>query len=95
MGYYDNSKAYKIWIPRTKTILKARDAIFDESNHIERVTIHATDDDMNYLISVPMNPPSPLQPIFPRPKKLLKSRIMVPEMILRSHPPYLMQPIQR
>ena len=26
------------------SILKARDVIFDESNHIERVTIHATND---------------------------------------------------
>ena len=38
-------KAYKIWIPKTNTILKARDVIFDESNHIERVTIHTTDND--------------------------------------------------
>ena len=45
VGYFDDSKAYKIWIPRTHTVLKARDVIFDESNHIERVTIHATDDD--------------------------------------------------
>ena len=45
VGYYDDSKAYKVWIPRTRTVLKARDVIFDESNHIERVTIHATDDD--------------------------------------------------
>ena len=45
VGYYDDSKAYKIWVPRTHTLLKARDAIFDESNHIERITIHATDDD--------------------------------------------------
>ena len=45
VGYYNSSKAYKIWIPKTHTILKARDAVFDESNHIERVTIHATDED--------------------------------------------------
>ena len=45
MGYYDNSKAYKVWILRTKTVLKVRDTIFDESNHIKRVTIHATDND--------------------------------------------------
>ena len=45
VGYFDDSKAYKIWIPESHTILKARDALFDESNHIERVTIHATDDD--------------------------------------------------
>ena len=45
IGYYDNSKAYKIWIPQTHTIIKSRDVIFDEYNHIERVTIHSTDDD--------------------------------------------------
>ena len=45
VGYFDDSKAYKVWIPRTHTLLKARDVIFDESNHIERITIHATDDD--------------------------------------------------
>ena len=45
VGYFDNSKAYKIWFPRSWTILKSRDVIFDESNHIERVTIHSTDDD--------------------------------------------------
>ena len=27
MGHYDNSKAYKIWVPQTNTVLKARDAI--------------------------------------------------------------------
>ena len=31
VGYYDNSKPYKVWIPRMNTILKVRDAIFDES----------------------------------------------------------------
>ena len=45
VGYFDDSKAYKVWIPRTHTILKAKDVIFDESNHIERVMIHATDND--------------------------------------------------
>ena len=45
MGYYDNSKAYKIWVPRTHTVMKSRDVIFDESNLIERVTIHSTDED--------------------------------------------------
>jgi hypothetical protein len=45
VGYFDDSKAYKVWVPRTHTILKARDVIFDESNHIERTTIHANDDD--------------------------------------------------
>ena len=45
MDYYDNSKAYKVWIPRTNTIRKVRDTIFDESNHIKRVTIHATNND--------------------------------------------------
>ena len=45
IGYFNDSKAYKVWVPHTHSILKARDVIFDESNHIERVTIHATDDD--------------------------------------------------
>ena len=45
VGYYDNSKAYKIWVPQTHTIIKSHDAVFDESNHIERVTIHAEDED--------------------------------------------------
>ena len=45
VGYFNDSKAYKIWIPESHTILKVRDAIFDKSNHIEQVTIHATDDD--------------------------------------------------
>ena len=45
VGYFDNLKAYKIWIPRTHTILKAQDTIFDESKHIERVNIHTTDED--------------------------------------------------
>ena len=45
VGYFDNSKAYKIWIPRTHSLLKVRDAIFDEANHIECVTIHNTDED--------------------------------------------------
>ena len=45
VGYFDNSKAYKIWVPRTHTILKSHDVIFDESNHIEQVTIHSTVDD--------------------------------------------------
>jgi hypothetical protein len=45
VGYYNYSKAYKMWIPRTKSVIKARDTIFDESNHIERITIHSTDDD--------------------------------------------------
>jgi hypothetical protein len=50
VGYFDDSKAYKVWVPRTHTILKARDVIFDESNHIERTTIHANDDnDTPYL----------------------------------------------
>ena len=45
VGYFDDSKAYKVWIPRTHTLIKARDVIFDESNHIECITIHATDED--------------------------------------------------
>ena len=44
VGYYDDSKAYKVWIPRTRSIIKAQDVLFDESNHIERITIHDTDD---------------------------------------------------
>jgi hypothetical protein len=43
--YYDDSKAYKVWVPRTHSILKARDVIFYESSRIERVTIHANDED--------------------------------------------------
>jgi hypothetical protein len=42
--YYTNSKAYKIWVPCTNSVLKARYVIFDESNHIKRITIHTTDD---------------------------------------------------
>ena len=45
VGYFDDSKAYKIWIPCVHTVVKARDAIFDEFNHTEKVTIHATDED--------------------------------------------------
>jgi len=44
VGYFDNSKAYKVWVPRTHMVLKVRDVIFDESNHIEQVTIHTTND---------------------------------------------------
>ena len=43
VGYYDNSKAYKVWIPRTRSIIKVRDVIFDESNHIKHIIIHAMD----------------------------------------------------
>ena len=39
MGYFDNSHAYKVWIPRTHTIMKVHDVIFDKSNHIEHVMI--------------------------------------------------------
>ena len=45
VSYYDDLKAYKIWIPRTHTLLKARDAILDKYIHIECVTIHATNED--------------------------------------------------
>jgi hypothetical protein len=45
VGYFNNSKVYKIWVPQTRSILKARDVIFDGSNHIEHVTIHSTDED--------------------------------------------------
>jgi hypothetical protein len=40
VGYFDDSKAYKIWIPRTRSIIKSRDVIFDEMVHIQRVTLH-------------------------------------------------------
>ena len=42
ISYFIDSKVYKAC---THSILKARDIIFDECNHIKRVTIHATDDD--------------------------------------------------
>ena len=45
MGYYDDSKAYKIRIPHTHTVLKMSNVIFDKSNHIEHITIHLTDED--------------------------------------------------
>ena len=45
IGYYDNSKAYKIWIPETQTVMKVRDVIFDESHTITRTTIHSADSD--------------------------------------------------
>ena len=45
IGYYDNSKAYKVWIPCTQTLMKSRDVIFDESNHIECTEIHGSNDD--------------------------------------------------
>ena len=45
MGYYDDSKAYKVWIPRTHTLIKSRDVVFDEKSHIERITIRGTDSD--------------------------------------------------
>ena len=44
VGYHDDSKAYKVWIPHTHTLIKSRDVIF-ETNHIEHTTIHGTDDD--------------------------------------------------
>ena len=44
-GYFNNSKAYKVWIPRTRTIIEVQDVIFDKLNHIECVTIHSTDED--------------------------------------------------
>ena len=34
-----------MWIPQTHTIMKVRDAIFNESNHIECVTIMNEDED--------------------------------------------------
>ena len=39
VGYFKNSRSYKIWIPKTRSLIKTRDAIFDESNHIERITL--------------------------------------------------------
>ena len=45
VGYFDDSKAYKVWIAKTHTVMKVRDAIFDESNHIEQITIHSTNED--------------------------------------------------
>ena len=71
IGYFDNSKAYKIWVPRTRTLLKSCDVIFDELNHIERVMIHATDDDDLpnlwekdiFTHITPINTPSPLSPL--------------------------------
>ena len=45
VGYFDDLKAYKVWVSQNHTILKVHDAIFDESNHIEQTTIHATDED--------------------------------------------------
>lgn len=31
MGYYEDSKAYKVWIPSSHKFMKSRDVIFDES----------------------------------------------------------------
>ena len=45
VGYFNNSNLYKIWVPQMHTILKAGNPIFYESNHIEWVTIHPTEDD--------------------------------------------------
>ena len=36
---------HKVWIPWTHTIMKVCDAIFDESNHIEWVTIITNEDE--------------------------------------------------
>ena len=60
IGYFDDSKAYKVWILWTQTVLKSRDIIFDESNHIERVMINSTDEDdlpdlWNDMISISMS----------------------------------------
>ena len=68
VGYFDNSKAYKVWLPQTQTVLKVRDVIFDESNHIERVTIHGTDEDddlpdlWNNVIPITITPSATSQP---------------------------------
>jgi hypothetical protein len=34
-----------VWVPRTQTLIKARDVVFDELRHVKRTTIHTTDDD--------------------------------------------------
>lgn len=41
VGYYDDLKAYKVWVPCTHSLIKSRDVIFNEKNHIEHITIMA------------------------------------------------------
>jgi hypothetical protein len=45
VGYFNDSKAYKVWVPHTHTLIKPRDVVFDELRHVERTIIHTTDDD--------------------------------------------------
>ena len=42
---FKNSRSYKIWIPKTHSLIKMRDAIFDESNNIERITLLTKEDE--------------------------------------------------
>jgi hypothetical protein len=43
VGYYEHSKAYRVWNPRTRKVIKCRDVIFDELGHLERVTLGSPD----------------------------------------------------
>ena len=45
VSYFKNSRSYKIWIPKTRSLIKTRDAIFYESNHIERITLLTKEDE--------------------------------------------------
>ena len=49
IGYFKNSRSYKIWIPKTHSLIKTRDAIFDESNHIEQITLLTKEDEDDLL----------------------------------------------
>ena len=72
IGYFKNSRSYKIWIPKTCSLIKTRDAIFDESNHIERIILltKEEEDDLpelwtkkDFFISkTPIQAPSPGMP---------------------------------
>lgn len=37
IGYFENSKAFKVWVPSQHRIVKSRDVVFDEGGIIERV----------------------------------------------------------
>ena len=64
VGYYDNSKAYKVWIPRTHSLMKVRDVISNGKRHIEMTTIHPTnEDDMPSLWENPAQSPIAIQPV--------------------------------
>jgi hypothetical protein len=45
VGYFDDSKAYKVWVPPTQMLIKARDVVFGKLRHVEHTTIHTTNDD--------------------------------------------------